>query len=127
MGSRNYEANGNRALPGRTNIVISRRKDLALDDSIVVPSLDRALEICKEEKQEEVFIIGGGEIYRLSLPRTDRIYLTVIHTRLEGDTSYPELDMDQWHRIHEDARKSDRENPYDYTFYILEKPKTEQT
>ena len=122
MGRRNYQANGNKALPGRTNIVISRQKDLSLDDSIVVPSLDRAIEICESEGYEEVFIVGGGEIYRLSLPRTDRIYLTMIHADFEGDTSYPELDLDRWKMIHKEPRKADEDNPYDYTFYILEKP-----
>ena len=125
MGRRNYQANGNKALPGRTNYVISRRKELVLDDSIVVPSFETALNICETEEQEEVFIVGGGEIYRLSLPRTDRIYLTVIHARLEGDTSYPEIHLDHWKKIHVDPRKADERNPYDYTFYILEKPKTE--
>ena len=126
MGRRNYEANGNRALPGRINIVISRQKDLVLGDSVVVSSLGKALEISEQEGEEEVFIVGGGEIYRLSLPRADRIYLTVIHTRLEGDTSYPRLDLDRWNKIHENPHKADKRNPYDYTFYILEKPKTDQ-
>ena len=123
MGRRNYEANGSQALPGRTNIVISRQKDFRLDDSMVVPTLESALEICKREEQEEVFIVGGGEIYRLSLPRTDRIYLTVIHTRLEGDTTYPELNMEEWQKIHEDPHRSDQQNPFDFTFYILERIK----
>ena len=123
MGRRNYEANGSQALPGRTNIVISRQKDLRLDDSMVVPTLESALEICKREEQEEVFIVGGGEIYRLSLPRTDRIYLTVIHTRLEGDTTYPELNTEEWQNIHEDPHRSDQQNPFDFTFYILERIK----
>jgi dihydrofolate reductase len=126
MGRRNYQANGNRALPGRTNYVISRNKNLVLDDSFVVPTLELALEICEAEGHEEVFLVGGGEIYRLSLPLTDRIYLTVIHARLEGDTSYPELDLDRWDRIHTDPHRADDRNPYDYTFFILEKPKTDQ-
>ncbi len=121
MGRRNYEANGSKALPGRTNIVISRRKDLVLEDARVVSSLEEALGICRETVQEEVFIVGGGEIYRLSLPRTDRIYLTVIHTNIEGDTTYPEPDMNQWHTVHRDAHPADRQNPYDYTFLILER------
>ena len=121
LGRRNYEANGNRALPGRTNIVISRQKKLVLEDSIVVPSLENALDIAREEKQEEVFIIGGGEIYRLSMPMTYRVYLTVIHTHLEGDTSYPELDMSEWGKIFEDRHNSDENNQYDFTFNIFEK------
>jgi dihydrofolate reductase len=124
MGRRNYEANGNMALPGRTNIVISRQKNLVLEDSIVVSSLEKALKIATEERQEEVFIIGGGEIYKLSIPRTDRVYLTVIHTLLEGDTSYPELDINKWEMIFEDRHSSDENNPYDYTFKIFEKSQT---
>ena len=123
MGRRNYEANGNKALPGRLNIIISRQKDLFLRDSTVVHSLEEAFAICEKAGEEEAFIIGGGEIYRLSLPYTDRIYLTIIHTRVEGDTSYPQLDLKKWKRIHVDAHKADERNPYDYTFNILEKPK----
>ena len=125
MGRRNYEANGNMALPGRSNIVISRQKDLTYDDSLVFPNLEVALELCRKEGQEEVFIVGGGEIYRLSLPITDRIYLTVIHTKLEGDTTYPELDPSVWRKIHIDTHRADERNLYDYTFYILDRQKYE--
>lgn len=123
MGRRNYEANGNMALSGRTNVVISRQEKLVLQDSIVVSSLENALDIARKEMQKEVFIIGGGEIYRLSMPITDRVYLTVIHTRLKGDTSYPELDMNKWEMMFEDKHSSDKNNQYDYTFKIFEKSK----
>ena len=124
MGRKNYEANGNKALPGRDNIVISRRKDYSLVDASVVGSLEEALKIGRDKKLNEAFIVGGGEIYRVSLPITDRIYLTIIHTRLEGDTTYPQLDMNKWKIVMEDPRSADSRHPFSFTFYILDNPKS---
>jgi dihydrofolate reductase len=120
MGRRNYEANG-RALPGRTNIVITRNRDYRAPDCVVAHTVEEALDYARRQGEEEVFIVGGGEIYAATLSLTDRVYLTIIDTEVEGDTSYPVLDPQEWEEISRDPRKADDRNPYNYTFYIFER------
>jgi len=93
MGRATYDSIG-RALPGRTSIVISRQPGFEADGCIVVDSIDAAIEAAGNA--EEVMIVGGGEIYRQVLPMVDRIYMTRVQADVEGDTRFPELDMDEW-------------------------------
>ncbi len=124
MGRKNYESNRG-ALPGRTNIVLTRNKSWSVPDAIVLHDLDDAIELAGKNGEEELFIIGGGEIYRLSLPLTQRIYLTLIDTEVEGDVTYPELPEEEWKIVSADPHPADQRNPYPYTFYIYERiPKT---
>lgn len=120
MGRKNYQANG-KALKNRTNIVLTRSKDFHPDDALVVHTLEEALDRARLLHPEEVFIVGGGEIYRKTLEMVDRIYITVIGTEVEGDTFYPEIDFSDYTIVSKIAKKADRENPYDHTYYILEK------
>jgi dihydrofolate reductase len=69
--------------------------------------------------EEEVFIVGGGEVYRQTLKLVDRIYITVIDTLAEGDAFYPEIKIKDYHIISEIRNKADQKNPFDYTYYIL--------
>lgn len=116
MGRKNYEAN-KKALPGRLNIVITRKNDFKPDDAVIVNSIDQALGIVNHP---EVYIVGGGEIYRQTLPIVHRIYITVIDTIVEGDTFYPEIDFDDYTILSEDKHKADERNPFDWTYYVLE-------
>lgn len=120
MGRRNYEAEG-RALPGRVNIVLTRNKAFQISDGIVVHELDDAIKMAQSAGENELFIVGGEEIYKLAMPHTDRIYFTRIYTYLEGDTFYPELDLEHWQQLSIDRRKADDQNPFDYDFLIYEK------
>lgn len=122
LGRKNYESN-KKALPGRTNIVLTRNQGWSVPDAIVLHDLDDAIELAKKNGEEELFIIGGGEIYRLSLPVTQRIYLTLIDTEVEGDVTYPELSADQWKMVSADPHPADQHNPYPYTFYIYDRIK----
>ena len=93
MGRKTYEDLG-KALPKRLNIVITRQPNYKLDDAIVVPSLEEAYKVAEQHHKDwpgEVFINGGGEIYRLALPTSHKVYLTRIHKDFEGETTYPEL------------------------------------
>ncbi len=121
MGRKNYEANGNKALKGRTNIVITHRKDFHLNDSIVVHCLEEAIEYAASLHEDEVFIVGGGEIFKQSLDLVDRIYITVIDTFAEGDTFYPGISFSKWDIISEIPNKADEKNPFDYTYFILQR------
>lgn len=93
MGRATYDSIG-RALPGRTSIVVTRQADFEAEGCIVVDSIDAAMEAAGDV--EEIMVIGGGEIYRQVLPHADRIYMTRLQAELEGDTRFPELDMDEW-------------------------------
>lgn len=95
MGRRTWASIG-RPLPGRTNIVVSRDRTLALPGCIVVHSLDAAIEHARAAGERELFVIGGGELYREALPMADRVYVTRVHATPEGDTFFPELDPADW-------------------------------
>lgn len=100
MGRRTYEsivAALGRPLPGRTNIVLTRQPGYAAPGCTVVGSLAAALEATREAR--EVFVIGGAEIYRLALPRADRVYLTRIDAAFEGDAFFPPLDPADWREV----------------------------
>jgi dihydrofolate reductase len=89
MGRKTYESIG-RPLPNRTNIVISRNADFKPDGMIVCASLEEALKKSREIEKGEIFIIGGGEIYKQALPFTDKLYLTLFKTEKEGDVFFPD-------------------------------------
>ena len=123
MGRKTFESIG-KALPGRSNIVVTRNPDYAADGIRVVTSLDEARTLSESiveiDGMEEAIVIGGAEIYRLALPLADRLYLTEIHADVEGDTYFPEFDRSLWQeatRLDFDAEGS---NPYNYSFIVLE-------
>ncbi len=120
MGRKNFEAM-NKPLPGRTNIIITRQNGYHKEGCIVVHSLEEGLTIAEGNGETEAMIIGGGEIYRLALPIAHKIYLTRIHGTFEGDTSFPEIDKNNWVENTIDVLKSDDANPYDYTFLVYER------
>ncbi len=120
MGRKTHESIGH-ALPGRTNIVITRQKGYSADGCIVVPSLPLAIDAAKREKPKEICVIGGGEVYREALPLADTIHFTRVHGNFEGDTTFPELDPMVWTETWREAHPADAENPYPYTFITYEK------
>jgi dihydrofolate reductase len=120
MGRKNYEANGG-ALKGRTNIVITRNREFTPQDAIIAESIENAIQKAAAFQPEEVFIVGGGEIYRQTLELVKRIYITIIETEVEGDAFYPEIKLEQYPIISKTEKKADRENPFDHCYYILEK------
>jgi len=119
-GRKNYEAEG-KALPGRVNIVLTQNKEFEISDGVVLHELEEAIDFARKAGEEELFIVGGEEIYKLAMSVTDRIYLTRIHAVVEGDTFYPELDLNSLHQKSIDKRKADERNPYNYDFIIYER------
>lgn len=115
MGRKTYEAIG-RALPGRSNIVITRQTDYQAPGCKVVHDLERALESCSPE-EDEAFIIGGGQIYHETISAADRIYLTVLPKEVSGDTYFPEFSESDFEIIKSDF--IDAVEPYH--FYIYER------
>jgi dihydrofolate reductase len=92
MGRKNYESIG-RALPGRMNIIVTRDPEYHADNCIVVHSIQEALEKASLLDTEEIFIIGGGEIYTQALPQTERLYLTLIYAEKPADVFFPDYSM----------------------------------
>ncbi|MGG9971287.1 dihydrofolate reductase [Ferruginibacter sp. SUN002] len=120
MGRKSFESMG-KALKGRINIVITRQQDWKAEDVVVASDLQDALKKAEAANCKEIFIIGGGEIYRQSLDIADKIYLTRVHTTIEGDTFFPELDKSKWELISNEDFKKDEKHLYDYSFQILER------
>lgn len=104
MGRKTYDSIG-RPLPNRRNIVITRQPDLRIDGAEVAHSLDEALSACAGD--DEIFVIGGAEIFRQVLDRTDRLYLTELMRDHEGDVFMPEYDRGQWQEVSRDKRVAD--------------------
>ncbi|MGO3182739.1 MAG: dihydrofolate reductase [Aequorivita sp.] len=114
MGRRTFDSL-DKALPHRTNVVITRNKNYKKEGAVVVHSMKEALEISKEDSQP--FIIGGGEIYKMGLPFADKIELTRVHgTFEESDTFFPEFSEDNWKLISEVEHGTDKKHKYSFTF-----------
>jgi dihydrofolate reductase len=118
MGRRTFEAIG-RALPGRRNIVVTRRTNVQADGIQITPSLEGALVLAGDAP--EVMIIGGGELYRTALPLAQRIYLTRVQATITGDTVFPELNAEEWREVSREERAADDKNPYALSFLVLER------
>jgi len=96
MGRKTHESIG-RVLPGRKNIILTRKSDFFVPDAVVVHSLEEALNAAGEA--EEIFIFGGAELYREFWPRLQRIYMTLVHINIEGDAFFPELNKERWKEV----------------------------
>jgi dihydrofolate reductase len=122
MGRRNYESIG-KPLPGRDNIVVTRDPDYRAPGCTVTHSLEQALTSAQNDR--EIFIIGGAEIYRQAFPRAERLYLTLVHADIRGDTYFPEFDPAQWRETSRERHEADEKNPYAYTFLTYDRKREE--
>lgn len=118
MGRKTFESMP-KALPNRTNVIITRKTDYKAENAIVVNSLEKALKVAENDNQP--FVIGGGEIYKLSMEIADRIELTRVHTSIEGDTSFPEIDLEKWQEVKNEKRLKNEKNEYDFSFLRYDK------
>ena len=123
MGRKTFESIG-RPLPNRHNIVISRQIE-SIDNKISnvswVKSIDEAISLAQKQQPDEVFIIGGGNIYQQVLPLIERLYLTHIDAELQGDTYFPDYLPEQWQVIYQEDHQADEINSYPYQFKILQR------
>jgi dihydrofolate reductase len=124
MGRKTFESIG-RALPGRTNIVISRNEQFAPDGVLLAASLDEALLLARQLADEqgvgEAVIIGGAQIYALALPRADRLYVTRVHATPEGDTLLPPVDWAQWVETSCERNTASDDNHFDFSFVVYDR------
>lgn len=123
MGRKTFESIG-RPLPNRHNIVISRQiesSDNKISNVSWVKSIDEAISLAQAQQPDEVFILGGGNIYQQVLPLIDRLYLTHIDAELQGDTYFPDYLPEQWQVIYQQDHQADEKNSYPYQFEILQR------
>ncbi|MDR2214445.1 MAG: dihydrofolate reductase [Nevskiaceae bacterium] len=119
MGRRTFESIG-RPLPGRLNLVLSRR-GFAASGVVTVSTLDEAMRAASDAP--EMAVIGGADVFRLAMPQLDVLYLTRIHAHLNGDTFLPPLDPAQWREVSREWRAADERNVYAMSFITLERIK----
>lgn len=119
MGRKTFESIG-KILPDRINIILSRDASFKPEKTLVFNNLSDAINFAGDHGLQEVFIIGGADLYEQTIGLADRIYLTKVHTTMEGDAFFPEIDMDEWDIVDEEHVPKDDKNEYDSTFYLLE-------
>ena len=117
MGRKTYDSVG-KPLPNRRNIIITRQ-DMTIEGCEVVKSIEEALALSSSE--EEVFIVGGAEIYKQSMHLTDRIYLTIVHQKFDGDSFFPEIEDAEWQETERADYEPDEKNKLPYSFITLER------
>lgn len=119
MGRKTYESIG-KALPNRTNIVISRKKNWFQEGILIVGSIKEAVKFAKKI-DEDIFIIGGGNIYGQTMEIADRLVVTLVKTQLKADTFFPKIDFKIWKLKEEIFHEKDEKNEFDFSFQTYEK------
>ena len=119
MGRKTYESIG-RPLPGRLSIVLTRNPTWSSghDEVRVVALLEDAIAAAGDRRP---FVIGGGEIYRLAMPRADRVYLTRVHATVDGDATFPRLDENDWRLVSSEEQPADDKNEHPCTFEVWQR------
>lgn len=115
MGRKTYESMG-RPLPNRKNVVITRQYSDFPDEVDVINSIEVVINWNKENPGQELFVIGGGNIFKQILPYADRMYITWIDETFEGDTYFPEFKEEEWNLTSKDKGEKNNKNPYNYYF-----------
>ena len=122
MGRKTFDSLG-KPLTGRTNIVITRQKNWKSDGVKTVKSLDQAIIAATETDAKEAFVIGGGEIFDQSIQRAQRLFLTRVHTVIEGDTFFPEINAKHWKLASNLHFEADEKHAFSYSFQVWENNK----
>ncbi|MBK9328934.1 MAG: dihydrofolate reductase [Sphingobacteriales bacterium] len=119
MGRKTFESIGN-PLPNRTSLIISSNFRSAFENCLVFPTINEAIVYAAKQQQDEIFVVGGGEIYRQTLPLANKIHLTIVHTEIEGDTHF-DYDDSNWVVKHKEFVPKDEKNEFDSTYIILQR------
>jgi dihydrofolate reductase len=120
MGRKTFESLGNKVLPGRMNMIITRQANKEYEGAKVVSSLEQAIELAKQNDYKELMVIGGGEIYQMAMPLANTIYLTRVHTNIEGDTYFPALGA-EWMLESSEPQLADEKHAFDFDFEIWQR------
>jgi dihydrofolate reductase len=120
MGRKTFESLG-KPLAGRTNIIITRKPNWQPEGVFVANEIREAMTIAAKTDAKEAFIIGGGEIYKQTMPITQRLYLTRVHTIIEGDTFFPEFNKAEWELLSQLDFTADAKHAFDYSFQVWQR------
>ena len=120
MGRKTFES-FRKALKGRTNIVVTRQQDWQAEGITVVKDIEGGLLAAAETDAKEVFVIGGGEIFKQIFPTADKIYITRVHANVNGDVYFPEINRNEWKMISNRSMEKDERHAYDYSFQVWER------
>jgi dihydrofolate reductase len=120
MGDKTYISLPEKAkpLPGRENIVLTFNKDFQAKGVTVMHDFNEAIEYCKQNNEEKVFICGGATIYRLGMEVADTLMITRVHAIVDGDTFFPEIKDDEWEEV---SRRDSYDDNYDYSFLVYKR------
>ncbi len=113
MGRKTFDSIG-KPLPGRTSVVVTRNRDLKIEGCVVAHSLQAAIGACAGD--EEIFVVGGAELYAQALPLADMLYLTEIQQDFAGDAFFPEFDKTAWQELSRSVHRQTEPQPLDYHF-----------
>jgi len=119
MGRKTFESFGGKALPGRTNIIVTRDPDYRAEGAVVAHSAAEALAAAGDAG--EVMVIGGASFYEQMLPRADRLYMTLVHGKFDGDAWFPAFDEREWQEVRRMDYAPDAKNVYPYSFVVMER------
>lgn len=120
MGRKTYQSIG-RPLPGRTTIIITHNPAYKPTGCLIAHSYEQALELARDSGETEVFVVGGGQIYRQAISTANRIYLTQVHASFETDVSFPTIDETLWKETKREFNPADDRNPFAFTFRVLKR------
>lgn len=120
MGRKCFQSIGN-PLPGRTNIVVSRDPFYIISNCLMAHSIEKGIWLAKKNKEKELFIIGGGEIYKQSLHLWNKLYLTRVDYSCKGDIYFPEMNWDEWKITMQEDHLADEKNTMNYSFIHYER------
>jgi dihydrofolate reductase len=115
MGRKTFESMGSRLLPGRLNIIITQQKNLQIEGAEVVNTLEEAIALAEKNAYKELMVIGGGQIYEMALPISNKIWLTRVHTQIEGDTFFPQLG-NEWTKQLVESHPADEKHAFSFDF-----------
>ncbi|MBL8790938.1 MAG: dihydrofolate reductase [Rhizobiales bacterium] len=121
MGRKTWESLPKKPLPGRTNIIVTRQAAFEAAGALVAADVDAALALAALEQPEEICVIGGGEIYRQTLPHARRIHLTEVDMDVEGDTRFPSLSPSEWREVSREEVKAGPSDSADFVVRVLER------
>lgn len=122
MGRKTFESLNGRPLKERLNIVLSRKEDLQLPEGVLhYQELKDALHRARKEETKEIFIIGGGEIFKQSMDMLNVLYITRVHATIDADVYFPEIDENEWKMTWKEEHYKDERHNYDFTFQKWER------
>jgi dihydrofolate reductase len=126
LGRKNYDSLPPKfkPLPNRTNIIVTHQENFTASNCIIVHHIEDGVAIARKNGEQELFVIGGAEIYKLALPLTDTMYITEIDAEINGDTHFPSWNKNEWKEISRQHHPIDEKHQFAFDFVVYQKIKS---